>query len=298
MKHYPHHIGDFDRATRHLSRIERSIYRDLIELYYDTEMPLTLDRVALCRLILAKSNEESTAVEQTLNEFFNETPTGWYHERCEDELDRYRANSSAQAKAGKASAEARRLKHQQALNKTITGVQHAFNGRSTDVQQTLTERSTPPQPTGNQSTNQPINLEPINLEPSTEQLNPSVNLQKANTTALMSGKPDVAAQIIAEFNAITGRAYRCAGSTRKLITARIAEGFTPADLVAVVRKKFAEWGRDDKMSQYLRPETLFNATKFSSYVGQLNVETYQERQQRVAAEFLGEPQHTGETYDA
>ena len=23
MKHYPHHIGDFDKATRHLTRIER-----------------------------------------------------------------------------------------------------------------------------------------------------------------------------------------------------------------------------------------------------------------------------------
>ena len=67
MKHYPHHIGDFDKATRHLTRIERSIYRDLIELYYDTEQQLTLDMPALCRRIIARTNEESTAVEQVLN---------------------------------------------------------------------------------------------------------------------------------------------------------------------------------------------------------------------------------------
>lgn len=89
MKYYQHHIGDFDKNTRHLSRIERSIYRDLIELYYDTERPLTLDRAVLCRKILARSNEEATAVEQTLNEFFTETPTGWYHGRCESEIERY-----------------------------------------------------------------------------------------------------------------------------------------------------------------------------------------------------------------
>jgi uncharacterized protein YdaU (DUF1376 family) len=95
MKYYQHHIGDFDKATRHLTRLERSVYRDLIELYYDTEQPLTLDRAALCRKIIARSNEESTAVEQVLNEFFTETPTGWYHERCESEIEKYRVNKAA-----------------------------------------------------------------------------------------------------------------------------------------------------------------------------------------------------------
>ena len=94
MNYYSHHIGDFDRATRHLTRIERSVYRDLLDTYYDTEQPLTLDRAALCRKILARSNEEATAVEQTLNEFFIETPTGWYHQRCEEELVAYRASNS------------------------------------------------------------------------------------------------------------------------------------------------------------------------------------------------------------
>lgn len=150
MKHYPHHIGDFDRATRHLSRLERSIYRDLIDLYYDTEQQLTLDMQALCRRIIARCNEERTAVEQVLNEFFVQTPTGWYHQRCEAEIEAYQANNSQKAQAGKASAVAKAIKRQQALN-----------GKSTDVQQPLksvaTESngaSTNHQPI-NQSTNQP-----------------------------------------------------------------------------------------------------------------------------------------------
>lgn len=145
MKHYPHHIGDFDKATRHLTRIERSVYRDLIDLYYDTEQRLTLDLPALCRRIIARSNEESTAVEQVLNEFFTETPTGWYHDRCEAEISAYHANTSQKALAGKASAEARRLKKERALNGEATAVEQPLNTVEAEDQRNST----------NQSTNQP-----------------------------------------------------------------------------------------------------------------------------------------------
>ena len=104
MKHYPHHIGDFDRATRHLTRIERSVYRDLLDMYYDTEQRLPLDVPMICRKIIARSNEEVTAVQQVLNEFFNKTESGYRHERCEAEIEAYRSNCSQKAHAGKASA--------------------------------------------------------------------------------------------------------------------------------------------------------------------------------------------------
>lgn len=140
MNHYPHHIGDFDRATRHLTRIERSVYRDLLDLYYDTEQPLTLDVAVLCRKIIARSNEESTAVEQVLNEFFTKTPTGWYQARCELEIEAYRNNNSQKAQAGRASAEAKRIKKEQALNGTSTAVEQplpavATNGNGTPTNQ-------------------------------------------------------------------------------------------------------------------------------------------------------------------
>lgn len=127
MRSYLHHIGDFDRATRHLSRIERSVYRDLLDLYYDTESPLALDIPTLCRRIIARSNEESTAVEQVLNEFFNKTPEGWWHSRCEAEIDSYKKNNNQKAQAGKASAEARRLKKQRAMNGNSTAVEQPLN---------------------------------------------------------------------------------------------------------------------------------------------------------------------------
>jgi len=131
MKHYPHHIGDFNNATRHLSRVERSLYRDLIELYYELESPLPLDVPELSRKILA--NECSTDVERMLNEFFVKTPIGWFHSRCETELDKYKSNSSQKAQAGKASAAQKALKKQQALNGNSTCVERPLNVTSTEL---------------------------------------------------------------------------------------------------------------------------------------------------------------------
>ena len=103
MHYYPHHIGDFNARTRHLSRLERSIYRDLIELYYETEAPISIDLERVARRIVATSQEERAAMVDVLNEFFTPGPEGWSHKRCEEELAKYRRMSAG----GKAGAEQR-----------------------------------------------------------------------------------------------------------------------------------------------------------------------------------------------
>lgn len=110
MNYYPHHIADFDQATRHLTRVERSVYRDAIERYYDTECALTKDFDALAKRLLCVSDDEKQALKFVLDEFFIEEEGGFYHSRCEEEIAKYRTNTSAKAKAGRASAEARRQK--------------------------------------------------------------------------------------------------------------------------------------------------------------------------------------------
>lgn len=142
MHYYPHHIGDFNSATRHLTRLERSLYRDMIEMYYETECQLPSDLKMLCRKIVADFNECSTTVQQLLNEFFIETPEGWYHKRCEEEIERYKSSMSQKAAAGKASAAKRALKAQQALNGRSTGVEIPFNGNPTN-QEPLTKNHEP-----------------------------------------------------------------------------------------------------------------------------------------------------------
>ena len=91
MNHYPHHIGDFNSGTRHLTRIERSIYRDLIELYYDTETPLNADIELIQRRIIARSEEEKAALVAVLGEFFTLQDGAYFHARCDQELTRYKA---------------------------------------------------------------------------------------------------------------------------------------------------------------------------------------------------------------
>lgn len=143
MNYYSHHIGDFDQSTRHLTRIERSVYLDLMFVYYDTEQPLSLDVAGLCRKILARSEEEKAAVLAVLDEFFITTPAGWYQKRCEKELDAYRKSNSQKSAAGRASAAARAAR-----------LQDLMNGDSTTVATPVDERSTNQEPRTN-------NQEPI-----------------------------------------------------------------------------------------------------------------------------------------
>lgn len=132
MDFYPYHIGDFNNATRHLDRIERSIYRDLLDLYYDTEEPLPSDVNRVAKLILA--NECSTDVERVLNEFFVLTDGAYHNARCDGEIERYQSKITKAQLAGHASGRARR----KARGPNGKG-ERTFNGRSTDAEPTRTK---------------------------------------------------------------------------------------------------------------------------------------------------------------
>ena len=72
--------------------------------------------------------------------------------------------------------------------------------------------------------------------------------------------------IIRYLNEKAGTRYKTTTTkTRRIINARLKEGFTVEDFKTVIDKKCAEWLTDEKMEQYLRPETLFG-TKFESYL--------------------------------
>ncbi len=114
MHSYQHNIKTFNNATRHLTRVERSLYRDLIELYYDSEKPLPADNFdRLARLALANSDEEKAALRYVLSEFFNESNGFYVHDYCDEQIEKFYNNTTAKALAGKASAKARLEKQQQ-----------------------------------------------------------------------------------------------------------------------------------------------------------------------------------------
>ena len=75
-------------------------------------------------------------------------------------------------------------------------------------------------------------------------------------------------EIVEYLNEKAETQYRASSKkTQSLIKARINEGFTLEDFKTVIDKKTTEWKSDNKMNQYLRPETLFG-TKFESYLNQ------------------------------
>jgi uncharacterized phage protein (TIGR02220 family) len=78
-----------------------------------------------------------------------------------------------------------------------------------------------------------------------------------------------AADVLDYLNQKAGRKYSATPANTKLIIARVREGATVDDLKAVVDMKVGEWLNDQKMEQYLRPATLFNAEKFGQYSGSI-----------------------------
>jgi phage replication O-like protein O len=73
--------------------------------------------------------------------------------------------------------------------------------------------------------------------------------------------------ILEYLNEKAAKRYKPTAANLKFISARLAEGFTEQDCLTVIDNKVREWLHGD-MNQYLRPETLFNATKFSQYSGE------------------------------
>ena len=96
----------------------------------------------------------------------------------------------------------------------------------------------------------------------------SIKIKAEDNTSTLSSSAnsEAIAEIVSYLNEILGTRYKpTTASTRKLINARLNEGFTVDDFKAVIDAKYAQWGNDPKMAEYLRPSTLFG-TKFEGYL--------------------------------
>ncbi len=100
----------------------------------------------------------------------------------------------------------------------------------------------------------------------TNEITTNINIKDNNSNN------DIVTEIINYLNKVIGASYRpTTTSTKRLITARVKDGYTIADFKAVIDKKYNEW-RGTEMEKYLRPETLFGS-KFESYLNQKNAAT-------------------------
>ena len=76
------------------------------------------------------------------------------------------------------------------------------------------------------------------------------------------------AQVVEYLNQKTGKKFRLTESTKKLINARLKEKFLIDDFYRVIDNQCSKWLKDEKMIDYLRPQTLFG-TKFESYLNSI-----------------------------
>lgn len=83
---------------------------------------------------------------------------------------------------------------------------------------------------------------------------------------ILSCKPDCV-EVIEYLNAVTGSKYKATtASHAKDINGRLSQGHSVEDLKLVIDFKNSEWKDDARMSGYLRPATLFGASKFDGYL--------------------------------
>jgi uncharacterized phage protein (TIGR02220 family) len=78
-------------------------------------------------------------------------------------------------------------------------------------------------------------------------------------------------EILAYLNQVTGRDFRPTPAVLKPIAQRLAEVKGDVEgIKAMIDRQFRCWGNDPRMKTYLRPDTLFRASKFPSYYGMRN----------------------------
>lgn len=122
--------------------------------------------------------------------------------------------------------------------------------------------------------NQTVNCSDLNNErfkneqpiPINYQLTKQLTTENKDIVEQSSTAPIPYEEIVQYLNQKTGKNFKSTSkATQRHIRARLAEGFTVSDFKQVIDKKCSDWLRDQKMKEYLRPETLFG-TKFESYL--------------------------------
>lgn len=101
MNYYPFHVGDYRSDTSHLSLLEHGIYRQLIDWYYLDEHCIPAETQLVFRRLQARTDEEKFAVQTVLDEFFQLTPEGYSHSRCDAEIVKYQSKAEVARSNGK-----------------------------------------------------------------------------------------------------------------------------------------------------------------------------------------------------
>lgn len=102
LHYYQFNIGDYRKNTAFLTLVEHGIYRCLIDTYYLDQKPLSLDLSDVMRVHTVRTQEEKDAFKFIIKKFFSKTSLGYTHNKCDQQIQKYRLKSdSARAAANK-----------------------------------------------------------------------------------------------------------------------------------------------------------------------------------------------------
>lgn len=144
MNHYPRHIGDWRVATWNLTKLQRCIYSDLIDTYYDKERPIPAKNIA--EELGCRADDEVAALAYVLSRYFKLDGDVYRHQRCDEEIAHVHHVIEVAKKAGRASASKRGASAARAERKQNAGstpVERPLNATSTSVQPPSTQYPVP-----------------------------------------------------------------------------------------------------------------------------------------------------------
>lgn len=237
MHYYKRNIGDYYKKAGRLSMLQHGAYTLLIDSCYDRERFPTMSEAI--EWAWASTEAEIEAVKFVLSKFFNEVEGVFVQQHIKDDLIDY----ADKAEKNRTIALEREEKRRQ---KSTSEHEPCTNG-------SRVEHESPPN-------HKPLT---INQEPLTINQKP----EEEPKEILPSELDGEVKQVIGLLNSLTGSRYQASAKANTAnISARLKDGHSLDDVMAVVRFKCAEWLHDPKMSQYLRPCTLFSAGKFDGYL--------------------------------
>ncbi len=95
------------------------------------------------------------------------------------------------------------------------------------------------------------------------------NVADSVSKSVSKNKSDSVSEVIDHLNKVINAKYKSSTKSHaENISARLNDGHSVNDLKLVIDSKSKEWASDKKMSQYLRPSTLFSVSKFQGYLMQ------------------------------
>lgn len=263
------YVTEYLADTAHLTTEQHGIYLLLLFNYWQRGKGFPDDIERLCG-IARVSNDRSTTVQRLLNDYFQKEGDLWVHRRVEKDLHLVKRKQKAASRAGRASGNARRNKR----------IERPLSGRSTTVQQPLNHLDKDKDTDKEKEelkTDVPIGT--LSGQPQKPAAPDGADLlgddQKNPKAEALNGRAAKAQAVLDFMNAGLKTRYRATTpkgtltANGKLIVDRLKDGHTVDECKAVYEARFDAWFDDDKMRQFIRPTTLFRASNFETYLGQI-----------------------------